>query len=196
MRPYEVPHFRTAPVLARHHEGMDDRAPVELVSRDRWWVQLRPWLAVLAWIVGGLLVFLVGWNYALTPLYDIFAPSNVQGFTEVASLSGWVLWWSLVTTSVALAVLLMVCWPKEERPGRRALVMIGAGLVANWSWRLVDDWLDPWGIRSFTDTTPEMVRLATVDIIVSETITIVSAGLLIAGAVLVKRRGSKPESRA
>ncbi len=159
-------------------------------------MQLRPWLAVLAWIVGGLLVFLVGWNYALTPLYDIFAPSNVQGFTEVASLSGWVLWWSLVTTSVALAVLLMVCWPKEERPGRRALVMIGAGLVANWSWRLVDDWLDPWGIRSFTDTTPEMVRLATVDIIVSETITIVSAGLLIAGAVLVKRRGSKPESRA
>lgn len=194
--PQEVPGFSTGPVLQRHHEAMDGEASVGLVRWDRWLVPLHRWLAVLAWIAGALLVYFVVLDYALTPLYYVFAPSNMQEFADVVVLSGSMLWWTLVTISGVIVVLLVVCWPNEERPGRRALVLIGAGLVAYWSWELLDGWLDPWGIRGFTDATPEMVRLATMDMILSQTITIVSAGLIIAGAVRLNRARAQLESSA
>jgi hypothetical protein len=175
---------------------MDGAASVGLVRRDRWLVHLHRWLAVLAWIAGGLLVYFVVLDYALTPLYDVFAPNHMQEFADGVVLSSAVLWWTLVTISGVAVVMLVICWPNEERPGRRALVLIGSGLVANWSWKLLDGWLDPWGIRSFTDATPEMVRLATTEMILSQTITIVSAGLIIAGAVRLNRAGAKLEPSA
>jgi len=68
--------------------------------------------------------------------------------------------------------------------------MIGAGLVAYWSWKLLDGWLDPWGLRSFTDLTPEMMQRATTDAIVSQAITVIAASLMIAGSVRLRRDGS------
>lgn len=153
------------------------------VGPGPWLVALHRWLSVLAWIAGGLLVFFVLLNYALTPLHDVFATSHTDAFADVVVLSSSVLWWTLVAISGVVAVLLVVCWPKDERRGRRALGLIGAGLVAYWSWKLLDGWLDLWGIRGLAEATPEMVRLTTVDAILSQTITLVSAGLIIAGAV-------------
>lgn len=175
---------------------MEGEASAGSVRRDQSLVPLHRWLAVLASIAGGLLVYFVVLNYALTPLYNVFAPSHMQEFTDVVVLSSSVLWWTLVAISGIIAVLLVVCRATEERPSRRALVLIRAGLFAYWAWKLLDGWLDPWGIRSFTDATPEMVRLATTDAILSQTIAIVSAGLIIAGAVRLNRARAKLESSA
>lgn len=179
-----------------HHDCMDVEATAKDGGPRPWLVPLHRWLAVLAWIVGGLLVFFVVLNYALTPLYDVFAPGHMDAFADVVVLSSSVLWWILVTTSGLAAVLLVVCWPKDELPARRALALIGAGLVAYWPWKLLDGWLDLWGIRSPAEATPEIVRLATVDAILSQTITVVSACLMIAGAVRVNRGALKLDPRS
>ncbi len=115
----------------------------------------------------------------------------MQAFADVVILSSSVLWWTLVAISGSMAILLIVSWPKEERPGRRTLVLIGAGLIAYSSWKLLDGSLDLWGTKSSTNATPEIVRLATMDLILSHAITIVSAGLIIAGAVRLNRAGSQ-----
>lgn len=51
----------------------------------------------------------------------VSATSPVDAFADVVFLSSSVLWWTLVTIRRLVAVLLVVCWSKDERQDRRAL---------------------------------------------------------------------------
>ena len=150
-------------------------------------------MAVLAWIASGLLIFFVVLNYALSPLYSVLASSYLQEFADAANLVGWSVWWAMVAVSCAAVVLLMVSWPKTAGPGRRALVLMAAGFGAYWCWYLLNRCLDIWGVRSSPDATPDFVLWASVVAFASQVIDVISAVLIVSGAILLRRVASRLE---
>jgi len=56
---------------------MNLKVAVGPASRKDWLVPEHRWLALLASIAGGLLIFFVVLDYALDPWYYVFAPSDL-----------------------------------------------------------------------------------------------------------------------
>lgn len=169
------------------------KAGSETAPQSRGYVRAHLWLVGLGWIASGLLIFFVVLNYALSPLYSVFASRYLQEFADAAHLVGWSAWWAMVAVSCAAAVLLIVVWPKAVGSGRRALVLMGAGFSAYWCWYLLNRWLDVWGVRSSPDPTPDFFLRANLVAFASQAIDVISAVLIIVGAILLRRVASKPE---
>jgi len=171
-------------------ESMNRRAAP--APRNKALLVVRRWLPVLARTVGGLLVFFVVSAYALDAIYAALAANQLQALADILVTTAFVLWWAFIAASLALAVLAVVCWRSESAAGRRALRLIGIGLVLTWFWRLAFRMFEGWVlglIAAGDETSPNLGVLGTIFALVNEAIDLVAAGILIAGAVRLRRVG-------
>ena len=153
-------------------------------------VLARRWLPLLAGTVGGLLVWFVISAYALDAVYAAMAANQLQALADILVTTALVLWWMFIALSGILAALLVVCRRSGPPKGRRAVRLIGIGLALTWFGRLILRALEGWvlGLISGGDeTSPNLVVLGTIFVLVNEAIDLVAAGLLIADAVRLGR---------
>lgn len=153
---------------------------------------------MFAIVVGVLGLVSVVADFAVTPLYALFATSNEQAFADAWVGTGMVLWAVRVACSVVLAALLLAGW-FWARQSRTPLVLMTAGLLLGWGWRLLTRYLDLWGFGRFageTDPSADLVRLATISTVVDESVAVASAALLIAGAAMMRHRQARRDISA
>jgi len=172
---------------------MDSMNPrVAPAPRKKASVVVRRWLPALAGTVGGLLVLFVVSAYALDAIYAALAGNQLQALADIWVTTAFVLWWAFIAASCILAVFVVVCWRSESAAGRRALRLIGIGLVLTWLWRLAFRAFEGWVLGLIVagdETSPNLGVLGTIFALVNEAIDLVAAGFLIAGAVRLRRAG-------
>jgi hypothetical protein len=150
----------------------------------------RPGLPVLAGTVAGLLIWFVVSDYALSAIYLALAENQLQAFADVWVGTAFVLWWAFIALSCILAALVVVCWRSVPAQDSHPLQQIAAGLVLTWAWRLAIRALEDWGLRLIApenQATPELIMFTTISVLVNGAIDLAAAGLLIAGAVRLRR---------
>lgn len=148
--------------------------------------KIRVWVPRLAFVVAGVLLLIVVADYALTPLYTVFAPDNLDAFAAVSVGLLTVAWWVLLAASLALAVVLAWSWPGMPAAAHRWLLLVGAGLVLYWGWSVVTASVDVWGMGGFVDVTPELTLRATLAAVVGTVVALIAACLLVVGGLRLR----------
>jgi uncharacterized BrkB/YihY/UPF0761 family membrane protein len=147
---------------------------------------------VLAGTVGGLLIWFVVSNYAVSAIYLAVAESQLQAFADIWVGAASVLWWAFIALSCVLAALVVVCWRSVPAHDRPPLQQVAAGLVLTWVWRLGIRSLEDWGLRLIApenEATAELIMFSTISSLANQAIDLVAAGLLIVGATRLRRLG-------
>jgi len=150
----------------------------------------RRGVPVLAGTVAGLLIWFVVSDYALNAIPIGLAENQLQAFADIWVGTAFVLWWVFIALSCILAAIVVVCWRSVPTQDRHQLQQVAAGLVLTWAWRLGIRTLEDWGLRLIApenEATPELIMFTTISTLANQAIDLVAAGLLIAGAVRLRR---------
>lgn len=149
-------------------------------TEARWVLESRKWIPPFSFALGGLLVLNEISQYAVSPLYAVFARDHYQAFADAWHLYGMTQWYLWIATSTLLAILLLVHAVRARRLPA-PLPLITAGLVLFWTGYLV--------IRLVGQLIPPGSIAAGVFFSLTSTaITLTAAALLIIGGIRLRQR--------
>lgn len=148
-----------------------------------WAPRARRWAPGLALATAAILLLTMVADVLMSPVYLFVAHGDLAAFSAAWMMLLTVLGWVLTVASCALAVALMVAWTAYGAD-RRWLAVTALGLALCWARRVLHSAVNQWLFGGMTDVTPVLVGQVAV---VSMLIELVAVGLLVLGAVRLRR---------
>lgn len=167
---------------------MDARTVAPALDSDlRLIPRTRQWVSWLGFAVAGLLFLIRLADIAMTPLYLVFGQGDLLAFGNVWVPAFGVLSGAFLVLSCLLVIGALLVWLGLSGASRRGPLLLLLGLALHWGWWKLSAVVDFFGLNGAMDVTPELTQRATASWVVSTAIDLVAIGLLVGGAIWVRR---------